>query len=88
MIASGLRIESAASILARDMIQNHMRIFSHVIRTDHAASQSVVAAYVDGLSGAVALTVAGGGSRTDVIEATIAKLREAIDRDLRHLAKP
>lgn len=82
----GLRIESAASVTARDMIQNHMHTFAHVIRTDRAASQSTVAAYVDGLAGTVALTIAGGhGSRTDVIEATIKTLREAIDRDLRHV---
>lgn len=88
MTAPGLRIESAASVTARDMIQRHMQVFAHVIRTDRAANQSVVAAYVDGLAGAVALTITGGhGSRTDVIEAAITKLREAIDRDLRHLAR-
>lgn len=87
MTASGLRIESAASVTARDMIQKHMSTFARAIRADRAASQSTVAAYIDGLAGATALTVAGGhGSRTDVIETTVAKLREAIDRDLRHLA--
>lgn len=86
MIA-GLRIESAASVTARDMIQQHMSAFAHIIRTDHAAGRSVVAAYIDGLAGAAALTIAGGHSRTDVIEATVAKLREAIDRDLGHLAR-
>jgi hypothetical protein len=84
----GLRIESAASVTARDMIQKHVNIFAHVIRTDRAAGQSTVAAYVDGLAGVAALTIAGGhGSRADVIEATVARLREAIDRDLRHLAR-
>lgn len=84
----GLRIESAASVTARDMIQQHMHAFAHVIRTDRAAGQSTVAAYIDGLAGAAALVVAGGhGSRTDVIESTIAKLRECIDRDLRYLAR-
>lgn len=84
---NGLRIESAASIVARDIIQRHMHVFAHVIRTDRAANRSTVAAYIDGLAGAVALTIAGGhGSRTDVIEATIKTLREAVDRDLMHLA--
>lgn len=88
MTKQGLRIESAASVVARDMIQKHMHAFAHVIRTDRAASQSTVAAYVDGLAGAVALTIAGShGSRTDVIEATIKALRTALDRDLQHLAK-
>lgn len=83
----GLRIESAASVTARDMITKHVTVFSHVIKHDRAASQSVVAAYVDGLAGVTALAIAGRqGSRTDVIEATIAKLREAIDRDLQHLS--
>lgn len=83
----GYRIESAASILARDMIQKHMAAFAHVIRLDRAAGQSVVAAYIDGLAAAAALTVAGGhSSRSEVIEATVKHLREAIDRDLKHLA--
>lgn len=86
-MTAGLRIESAASITARDMIEKHMHAFAHVVRTDRAASASTVAAYIDGLAAVVALTVAGGhGSREDVIEATVAKLREAIGRDLRHLA--
>lgn len=85
--SAGLRIESAASVIARDMIQQHMRVFAHVVRLDRAAGQSTVTAYIDGLAGVVALTVAGGhGSRADVIDATMKALREAIDRDLRHLA--
>lgn len=84
----GLRIESAAALMARDMIQNHMRVFTHVIRTDRVASQSTVAAYVDGLAGAVALTIAGGhGSRDEVIKGTICALQEAIARDLQHLVR-
>lgn len=87
MTEAGLRIESAASVTLRDMIQKHMHTFAHVLRRDRNASQSTVAAYADGLAGAVALTIAGGhGSRTDIIDATIAKLRDSIDRDLRHLA--
>jgi len=84
----GLRIESAASVILRDTIQQHMGVFAHVIRTDRAAGQSVAAAYIDGLAGAAALVIAGGhGSRADVIETTIKTLREAINRDLQHLAR-
>lgn len=85
---NGLRIESAASVIMRDTIQKHMGIFAHVIRTDRAANASVVAAYVDGLAGATALTIVGGhGSRQDVVDAVIKSLRAAVDRDLQHLAR-
>lgn len=83
----GLRIESAASVVARDMIQNHVRIFAHVIRTDRAANQSTVAAYIDGLAGVMALTIAGGhGSRNEVLAETIIQITRTLERDLRHLA--
>lgn len=73
---------------ARDMITKHLGVFGHVIRDDRAASKSTVAAYIDGLSGAVALTVAGGhGDKHDVVEAAVRSLREAIDRDLAHVGK-
>lgn len=81
----GLSIESAASVVLRDTIIKHMQAFSHVIRNDRAAGQSVVAAYVDGLAGAVALAIAGGHASREGITATVAKLRDAIERDLRHL---
>jgi hypothetical protein len=85
---NGLRIESASSVIARDMIEKHIGTFAHVIRRDRAANQSVVAAYIDGLAAVVAITIAGGhGSRSEVIDATVAKLRENIDRDLKHLAR-
>jgi hypothetical protein len=48
----GLRIESAASVILRDTIKKHMQTFSHVVRSDRAASASVVAAYIDGGAGA------------------------------------
>lgn len=83
---NGLRIESAASVIARDTISQHLDLFAHVITRDRVAGQSVVAAYIDGLAGAVALTIAGGhGSKPEIIEATVTKLREAIERDLRHM---
>lgn len=83
----GLRQETAAALTLRDAIKQHMRIFAHVIRADRKAGQDVVAAYVDGLAGAIALTIRGGhGNRDEVTAATEAKLREAITRDLAQLA--
>lgn len=82
----GLSIETAAGVTARDMIRQHLVAFGFAIRTDRTASQAAVAAYIDGLAGAIALTVAGRhGSREEVIDAAFMKLHEAIDRDLRHL---
>lgn len=82
----GLRIESAASVLARDAIHNHLAQFALVVRRDRAAAQSTVTEYVNGLAGVVALSIAGGhGSREEIIEATIKQLREFIDRDLFHI---
>ncbi len=82
----GLRIETAAGVTARDMIIHHLGTFALTIRRDRVASQQTVAAYIDGLAGAVSLTIAGRhGSKEDVINATVAKLRENIDRDLSHL---
>lgn len=84
--ANGLSIEAAASVTARDMIKQHLVAFGFAIRTDRVASQATVAAYIDGLAAVVALTVAGRhSSREDVLNATVAKLREAMDRDLKHL---
>lgn len=83
----GLRIESAASIILRDTITQHMHVFGEVVRRDRAAGQSVVAAYIDGLAGAFALTVAGRHADLESVEAVIIKLRDAIDRDLRHLGR-
>lgn len=82
----GLKIEAAAGILARDMMRKHMQNFAFKIRTNRHAGQDAVAAYIDGLAGVMALTIAGDhGSKDDVVNATITKLREAVDRDLRHL---
>jgi hypothetical protein len=84
----GLKIEMAAAFTLRDLIRQHMQSFALTIRTDRVAGQNVVAAYVDGLAGAVALTIVSGhGSKDDVINATVTKLREAVDRDLRHLGR-
>lgn len=86
-MSEGLRIESAASVLARDMIQKHIATFSHVITADRAANTSTVAAYIDGLAAVVALTIHGGfGSKDDITRAVVGRLTEAIDRDLKHAA--
>ena len=88
MIEDGLKIESAAAVTLRDAIRQHMQNFYFTIRTSRLAGQAVVAAYVDGLAGAMALTIASGhGSKEDIINATVTKLREAVDRDLRHLGR-
>lgn len=82
----GLSIEVAAGVTARDLIAQHFRAFYLVMKTDRAAGKAAVAAYIDGLAGAMALTIAGGhGSYWEVMAATEAKLREAVDRDLKHL---
>jgi hypothetical protein len=87
-VSKGLSIESASSIIARDMIQKHMHTFGHVLRTDRAAGQSTIAAFADGLAGATALAIAGGlGAKREVIDAVVAKLRDSIERDLKHLGR-
>lgn len=87
-MSKGLSIESASSVIARDMITKHMHTFGHVLRADRAASQSTIAAFADGLAGATALAIAGGlGDKQQVIEAAVAKLRDSIERDLKHLGR-
>lgn len=86
MNMDGLKIETAAGVIARDAVRQHMASFAFVIRSNRKTGQDVVAAYIDALAGTIALTVAGGhGFREEVINATVAKLREAVDRDLTHL---
>lgn len=84
----GLKVEHAAGIIARNAISKYMENFAFIIRGSRHASQSAVAAYIDGLAGVMALTIAGKhGSRDEVLNATITKLREAVDRDLMHLGR-
>lgn len=84
----GLSIESAASVVLRDTIIKHMAAFSHVIRNDRAAGQSVVAAYIDGLAGAMALVVAGGhDDMTQIAASTDQAVYSALQRDLQHLRR-
>ena len=63
----GLRIETAASYLARDMIATHLKQFKLALLTDRAAATKTVAAYTDGLAGAMAFAVAGGFVSRDEI---------------------
>lgn len=84
----GLKIETAASIVARDLIRQYMERFAFAIRRDRLTGQQVTAAFIDALAGAMALTIAGGhGSKEEVVNTAVAKLREAVDRDLQHLGK-
>jgi len=86
---NGLRIETAASVVLRRTIQEYLHTFSHVVVSDHAAGKSVHAEATNLLAGVVALIIAGGhGSKDDVLNGTVAKLREYVDRDLQHLGKP
>jgi hypothetical protein len=56
--------------------------------TDKDGKPGLRIAYIDGLAGVAALTIAGGhGSRQDVMDALGVKLTEAIDRDLAHLRR-
>ncbi len=83
-----LRFETASSLVARDLIAQFFHAFAHVIRGDRAAGKACTATMIDGLAGTMALVIAGGhGSKEDVLESTIAKLREAVDRDLQHQRK-
>lgn len=84
----GMRLETAASVILRDLIGDYTRNFLHVIKNDRLTGQGVVAAYIDGLAGAISLTVAGGhGSRAEVLSSVRQKLYEAVDRDLQHLGR-
>lgn len=84
----GLKVETAAGVTLRDAIRQHMQSFYFTIRANRESGQAVVAAYIDGLAGAMALTISSShGSKEDVVNATVTKLREAVDRDLRHLER-
>jgi hypothetical protein len=88
MADDGLKIETAAGVTLRDAIRQHMTSFALTINTSRHTGQAVISAYIDGLSGAMALTIAGShGSKEEIVNATLAKLREALDRDLQYLGK-
>lgn len=89
LVQDGMKLESAASVIARDTLAQYFHVFAPVIRTDRVVNKSVSAEFINGLAGVLALTIAGGlGSKEDVLNATIAKLREYVDRDLQRLGRP
>lgn len=82
----GLRIETASSVILRDLIKDFMAKFYSVIRKDRAAGQAVSAAFIDGLAGTMALIVAGGhASKEDAIYETVKRFKDCLERDLSHL---
>ena len=84
----GLRLETAASVLVRTFVLDHMAKFFAILRNDRASGKAVHAEYVSALSGTIALMVSGGqGSKEDILAATYLKLREDVDKDLRHLGE-
>jgi len=81
----GLRFEAAASLILKDTLVQYFHTFAHYIRADRRAGRDCTAAMIDGLAGVTALVIAGGHApKEEVLESTIAKLREAVDRDLRY----
>jgi hypothetical protein len=83
----GLSLETASSVIARDFIKKHMAQYHHVIRTDKLAGRAVAAAYIDALAGTLALVIAGGESKDDVLETVRHTLRASVERDLKHLRR-
>lgn len=84
----GLRIETAASVIARNFMADHLKQFRHVLLRDRAAGQTVALEYANGLAGTMALVIAGGhGSKEEVLHQMMQKLREYVDRDLQYLRK-
>jgi hypothetical protein len=82
----GLRLETAASVTIRDTMRDHLQTFTPVIIRDHAVGKSVHAEYLNGLAGVIALLVVGRHvGKEDVFNATVAKLREYVDRDLQYM---
>lgn len=83
---NGMRIEVAAGVVARDWVLKFFGTFGQSIVAERRSSQVVVAAFVDGLAGSVALSIQGRhGSKAEIIELTVTQFREAVERDLKHL---
>ena len=77
-----------AEAAGRDWIKNYMKSFAPSIRSERATSRVASALFIDGLAGVLALTIAGRqGSEQQIVDATIASLRDAVKRDLRHLGE-
>lgn len=75
-----------ARAMSRDWLKNFIACFAPAIRRERVTGQTASAAMVDGLAGVTALIIMGRhGSKDEVIAATVASLREAIERDLAHL---
>jgi len=73
-------------VIARDWLKNFMASFAHSIKTQRSTSIRASAAMIDGLAAVTALAIIGRhGSQDEIIESTIKRLRENIDRDLIHL---
>lgn len=84
----GLRLETAASIIARNFICDHFTQYGAVVRRDKITAQAVTLEFVTGLAGACALAIAGGhASKDEILNVTIATFREYVDRDLQHLGR-
>lgn len=74
--------------VARDWIKNFNAAFVNSIVKERATAQAASAAMTDGLAGIAALAIASGhGSKAEIVEATVKSLRDAIDRDLMHIAR-
>lgn len=75
-------------VMTRDWLKNFMLSFASSIQRERRTAQVASATMIDGLAGVVALAIAGRqGSKSEIVEATVTELREAINRDLRHLGR-
>jgi len=80
----GLRIETAASVMAADMMAQHLKTFKNVIQNDRHTNGAVIAAYIEGLACVVALTVAGRhGGYWEVMASVDERLRDEVDKILK-----
>ena len=74
-------------IMSRDWLKNFMRSFAPSIRNERETSRLASAAMIDGLAAVTALAIIGRqGTKDDIVESVVTKLRESIERDLRHLS--
>jgi hypothetical protein len=84
----GLKIETAAGVMLRDAIRTHTATFALVIRASRHTGQDIIGAYISGLTAAMALAIVGGhASKEEIVNATLAKLRQVLDENLRYLGR-
>jgi hypothetical protein len=77
-----------AETVGRDWLKIFMKSFAPFIRSERTTSQVASALFIDALAGVLALTIAGRqDSEQQIVDATIASLRNAVKRDLRHLGE-